>query len=288
VQSVPLGVLRGAAIVSAPDNRETRRFLSEAAWNVGGVLIDAGVEGSGDLLRVTVYVPGVSSACAACLFDETDYRDLEQRYACGSGELPSAPTNARFSLALTASGHQVSELEKLLHGAHQHLLSNRQLVIDVRHHRHFVTALRRSAACRFLHDPPWSIEDLALPPRELTLARLFAEIGACAPILRVPTTSFITRLTCRACGRQRRLLRLANRLRPGQQRCRACGGELLAAGTDVRSALTATDLPNGARDRALSELGLERGDIVAVGDGDATRYVQLGHLDPVHQEELHV
>lgn len=289
VQSVPLGVLRGTAIVSAPDSRETRRFLSEAAWNVGAVLIDAGVEGSGDLLRVTVYVPGATSACAACLFDEHEYRDLEQRYPCVPVATTSAPTNARFSLALAASGHQVTELDKLLQGAHQHLLSNRQLVIDVRHHRHFVTALRRNPACRFAHDPPWSIEDLALTPRELTLARLFAEVGG-VPLLRVPMTGFVTRLTCRVCGWQRALLRLANRLRPAQQRCRACGGELLAAGTDVLSTLTTAELPDGMRDRALSELGLERGDIVAVGDGAATRHVQLGRVDtaPIHSETPHV
>jgi molybdopterin/thiamine biosynthesis adenylyltransferase len=289
VQSVPLGVLRGTIIVSAPDSRETRRWLAEAAWYVGAPLLDAGVEPTGSLVRVTLYVPGCDSACTACLFSESDYLELEQRYPCIGKAAASAPTNARFSLALTASGHQTNELDKLLAGEHQQLLSNRQLVIDCRHHRHFVTTLHRNPACRFPHDPPWSIVDLAQTPRELTFDQLVAAVGADVPSLRVPTTNFVTRLTCSVCGSQRSLLRLANRLRPAQQRCRACGGEMLAAAADVRAALESAELPSALRGQPLSDLGLERADIVAVGDGDRAHYVQLGRADdrPAQPEVPH-
>jgi molybdopterin/thiamine biosynthesis adenylyltransferase len=274
VQSVPLGVLRGAIIVCAPDSRETRRFLSEVAWNLGCILVDAGIEPTGDLLRVTIYAPGASGACAACLL--TGDEPLEQRYLC-SANTASAPTNARIGLAVAAAGHLCIELGKLLEGAAEHALISRQLVIDCRHHRHFVTVLRQNAACRHPHNLPWAITHLAHTPDELTLDRLLTLIcpNASAPTLHVPTSVFVSRLTCRICGGQRRLLRLASRLRPSQQRCRACGGEMLATAADVGSTLNPTQ-GQTMRARPLSALGLEGADIVAVRDGDQTHYVQLG------------
>jgi hypothetical protein len=183
-------------------------------------------------------------------------------------------------LAVAAAGHLVIEVGKLLDGTGEQALISRQLVIDCRHHRHFVTALHRNPACRHPHGPPWSITGLPHSPDALTLGQLFALTcpGAGAPTLHAPTTAFITGLTCRMCGRQRRLLRLANRLRPSHQRCRACGGEMLATATDLHANLSSEHI-RAMHERPLSALGLERADIVAIRDGDQTHYVQLGRAD---------
>lgn len=280
VQRVPLGALRNAVILSAPDNREVRRYLGEVAWCLGAVLIDSGVEPSGWLARVTGYLPGADNACPQCQFSEAEYQQLTQRYLCDNGATPPAPTNAPAALGSIAAALQALELHKLLAGAHDQLLIDRQVVIDLMHHRHFVTKLRRNPACRFSHEPPWQIVDLATAPDELTIDQLFAVAcpDAAAPTLRVPGTDFIARLTCRLCGAQRTLLRLANRLRPAEARCRACGGELLATGMDVRARLGAADMPPALRAQALGSLGLEAGDIIAIEDGDRAHHVQLGRL----------
>jgi molybdopterin/thiamine biosynthesis adenylyltransferase len=288
VEQVPLGVLRDAVVLSAPDARQPRLFLSTTCcWNLGLTMIDAGVEQTGWLARVTIFVPGADTACQSCLMSDAEYQQLEQRYLCADGTPAAPPTHAPSALSALAAALQGLELRKVLEGRHDHLLVSRQLVIDCLHHRHFVTTLRRNPRCRFPHDALWEIVELTHGPRTSTIDELFALVcpGADAPDIGVPGTWFISRLTCRRCGAQRALLRLANRLRPAEERCRACGGEMLAAGTDRRERLSSAELPPAVRARPLSHLGLETGDIVAVGDGGRTQYVQLGRLEHQTQTE---
>ena len=57
VEDVPLGRLRADVIVAAVDSLGTRQYLSAASFRLGQPWIDTAVDGSGWLVRVSVFVP---------------------------------------------------------------------------------------------------------------------------------------------------------------------------------------------------------------------------------------
>jgi molybdopterin/thiamine biosynthesis adenylyltransferase len=106
MENVPLGVLRDAIVLGCLDSRAARRHLAAAAWHVGAIAyVDAGVEPSGMLARINVYVAGDAAPCFECAWDASDYAAQEQQYPCdalnASAALPSvtAPRCKRSNAA---------------------------------------------------------------------------------------------------------------------------------------------------------------------------------------------
>jgi molybdopterin/thiamine biosynthesis adenylyltransferase len=277
VEHVPLGVFRGAIVLGCLDSRAARRHLAAAAWQVGAVAyIDAGVEPTGMLARVNVYVGGADAPCYECAWQAVDYAAQEQRYPCDvlSGSPASsspAATNAPSSLGALAAALQAVECHKLLHGRTERVLVGRQIVIDASWHKHYVTALRRNPDCRFDHRV-WQVEAL---PAATSVGALFA-LGGVDCTVRVPGHTFVRRLCCIACGRSRTLLRLSHRLSARLRRCAACGHPMQAAGFDMLASLRRADLPDALLRRPPRSLGLLAGDVIALGAADGERYFQLG------------
>ncbi len=82
IEDLPLGVLRGAVLVSCLDSRVARQAANEKAWRIGIPLIDAAVDAAGLLVRVCVYRPERGAACLECGWDDDDYALLETVMPC--------------------------------------------------------------------------------------------------------------------------------------------------------------------------------------------------------------
>ncbi len=122
--------------------------MNQAAWRLGVPWIDGAVDASGLLARVNVYVPGPESTCMECGWDDDDYDTaaLEQPYPCQPGGGGPAATNAPASLGHITAGLMAVECQKLLAGDRESLLAGRQVMLDLRHHTHYVTTFRRGHA----------------------------------------------------------------------------------------------------------------------------------------------
>ena len=238
VEDLPLGLLRVDAILSCVDSRAARLYINQAAWRLGVPWVDGAVDGAALLARVSVYVPGPEAVCAECQMDDEDYQAaaLEQPYACQQGGAGPAATNAPASLGLVTAGIMALECRKLLAGERDTLLAGRQVMLDLRHHTHFVTTFHRRH-CRFDHDAAWQIEPLDASPARLTLGQAACLGGGSATggdcELRIEGQRFATAQFCRRCGRRSPLaLRLAKRIPAARRRCAACGGVMSVRGFD--------------------------------------------------------
>lgn len=281
VENVPLGLLRADVIVACLDSRRARQYVNQAAWRLGVMWIDAGVEADDLLARVNVYAPGVDNPCLECAWDERDYAALEQTYPCSGPVEQTYPTNAPSSLGALAASLQAIECEKILTGQMGLAAVGRQVLIGAAHHKHFVTAYRRNPECRLYGHETWKIERLRLRPEELTLdgaLKLAGRVGADGgpKSLRVEGTAFVRELTCPGCGRSRRLLRLRSRLGAAERKCAGCGRTMEAAGRGLLERLDAASLPAGLPARSLRSLGLVRGDVFGVGTKDAESHFEIG------------
>ncbi len=59
--------------------------------------------------------------------------------------------------ARLAAALQALECEKLLAGQHDHLLAGRDLMVDARHSRHYVTRFGHNPECRMPDHTSWEI-----------------------------------------------------------------------------------------------------------------------------------
>jgi molybdopterin/thiamine biosynthesis adenylyltransferase len=279
VEDVPLGRLRGDVLLACVDSRRARRHLNQVAWRLGVPLIDAGVLAEGLLARVDVYVPGPAAACLECGWSAADYEALEQTYPCQS-EDGAAPSNAPASLGALAAALQAIECEKLLAERREEALIGRQVVLDARSHRHFVTALQRNSACRFDH------RSLHIAPLDASPAQLsLGQVLTLAPVVRgvhgeltlaVEGKSFVTEVRCPGCGDTRpTFLRLSGRLQPSAAMCDRCARARVASGLDAVEGLTAL-LPQAELARPLSSFGFRRGDVFTLATADAEAHFELG------------
>jgi adenylyltransferase/sulfurtransferase len=151
VQDVPLPRLRGDVILTGLDSRSARQHVNEAAWRLGVPWIDAAVDGPGLLVRVAVYVPGLELPCLECAWDDSDYQALEQAYPCQPGSGAPPASNSPASVGACAAALAAVECQKLLRDRDR-LLGGREVLLDLNHHTHFLTALRRNPRCRFDHE----------------------------------------------------------------------------------------------------------------------------------------
>lgn len=279
VEAVPLGCLRADVILGCVDSRRARMAINQAAWRLGVPWIDAGIDASG-LVRVQAFVPAGGGACLECAWSVDDYALVEQAYPCmGDPEVP--PSSASSSLGALAAALQAVECEKLLVGEHAYALVGRDLLIDVRHHRHFVTSYAASNACRMPDHCGWQCRPLDLDPASATVTDLLAgawpgPVDRVEMELGVAGCTVALAATCQPCGVRTEGLAV---LRAGQSTawpCPHCGGLCSTSGFDTRDAVAIDALPPSARATALSILGITAHDVVTVGTRAAITRLELG------------
>ena len=280
VEALPLGLLRADALLGCVDSRAARQTLNEATRRLGVPWIDAGVQGTGWLTRVSVYPPEARAACLECGWDQHDYDLLDQAYPCRPGARLPPPTDAPSALGALAASMQALECQALLCGGESDgaRSGSRQVVVDARHHTHYVTSLRRHPSCRVAEHQPWSIESLAADPRTLTIDDLVRAARAtrsrkptahpCRPMdgfsLRVAGQRFVTSLRCSGCGRTREFFGVRRRLQTRRRACRRCSRPMHATAFDLLDALAVASLPEPVRGWSLARLGLVTGDVVTL------------------------
>ena len=276
VEEMPLGWLRADVILSCVDTRRGRMVLNQAAFRLRVPWIDAGIDASG-LARVHVYEPSDEASCLECAWDGRDYELVEQDYPCDNA--PAPRTGASSALGGVAAALQALECEKLLSADTTHSLAGRDVLLDARHHRHYVTRFDRNRACRMPDHAGWTIGRCTVDLCSTTVRDL---IGIVRPDahhdvrLEVAGQQFALALTCLACGERHAALHLhrgTRRRTPG--RCRSCGGSLVAAGFDLRDRVSLADVPADMASGALADLGMLCGDVVTLTAGETDVHVEL-------------
>jgi len=282
VEDVPLGRLRADLILACLDSRGARRYVNEAAWRLNVPWIDSGVHADGLLARANVYVPGPDTACMECGWDDRDYEQQKQEYACLAGGAEPTPTNAPSALGALAASIQAVEAQKLLTGDTERAAIGKQILIDALHHRFYLTELRRNARCRFDHET-WDLVEVGGDPGNLTIGEALG-LHAKRPdgngevSLRAERQPFVGGLRCPSCGRTKSLLRLQHRLTPNQQKCPKCGPRMAASGADMVEDLTASNVSARRLRCSLRSLGFRPGDVFAVGDSDGQQHYVFGEV----------
>lgn len=279
-EDLPLGALRGDVILGCLDSRIARMTVNQAAWRLGVPFVDAGVEPTGMLARVAVFVPAPDAPCLECAWDAADYAAVEQAYPC-QADVASPRTAASSALGGLAAALQAIECDKLLAGAASEALVGRDVLIDVRHHTHYVTASRRNPACRMPDHGGWRIDPFGGAVSQTTLGELLA-IGTTLRgagdrlAFRVAGQRFATALACSRCGAEHAAFQLERALRRSPRQCPACRGELRPTGFTLREAVTVDAAPGAALDAPLAELGLRAGDVFSLSTPSVDVHYELG------------
>jgi len=152
----------------------------------------------------------------------------------------------------------VVELAKLLEGSHDNVLLGRELYVDARHHRFYVSKLVRNPECRFDHET-WEATPLAERSLEAVLR---AAPGASE--LSLEGDELVGEVCCRACATPNAVWKPRARLTPAERRCRQCGAALEPAGFELFDALSAAQVPQSMLRAPLSALGILPQDIVTI------------------------
>ena len=281
VEELPLGLLRGDTLLGCVDSRAARQTLNEVTRRLGVPWIDTGVQGSGWLARVSVYPPDARAACLECGWDQRDYDLLEQAYPCKPGAKVPPPTHAPSALGALAASMQALECQALLRGGESDdsRSTSRQIVVDARHHTHYVTSLPRHPSCRVAEHRPWSIDSLPADPRQLTIDDLVRAARATRSrkrtarrrvavdtfSIRIAGQRFVTSLRCAGCGLAHEFLGVRRRLQTRPRACRQCGESMYATAFDLVDTLGIGSLAEPVCSWSLARLGLITGDVVTVG-----------------------
>lgn len=268
VRDVPWGKMRADVILACLDSKDARRVVNQIAWRLGVPWIDAGVQASGLLARVNVYVPGPSAPCIECAWGEADYATAARRHPCQVSPAKAVPTDAPSYLGALAASLQAAECQKLLTGQNNRALVGRQVLIDAAFHKHYVTTFRRNAGCQFDHIT-LGIKPLRCNPSTTTLREMFIGFNhdnrkGGEPVLSVEGKTFVFALACPGCGKEKSLFGLTGRLRAAESVCPRCKRVMLASGLNARARVSQSQLPNRLLDRTLAGIGFRSGDVLTV------------------------
>ncbi len=277
VRGVPLGLLRADVILACLDSMGARQYVNRCAWRLGVPWIDAAVDGGDLLVRVNAYDPGGGGPCLECGFDEKTYDSLEQAYPCRGDHSGDAPaTNGPAFLGSLAASLQAVECRKILDGKSDQALFGRQVLIDCRFHKHYLTVFRRNPRCRFDHRT-WDIRRSVAAGEDLTLGGLMDEareiVGEAPDTISVEGMPFATRLICPDCGRTRQKLYLADRLTGRHRRC-SCGARMDAPGFDMLDRLDMSAMPSLVG-RSARSVGLLAGDVISVSGPESRVHMEI-------------
>ncbi len=282
IEDVPLGALRGAVILACLDSRQARMRVNQMAWRLGVPWIDSGIDAGSLLARVQVFVPAQGAPCLECAWDQADYDALEEIYPCAGSASPAA-TGAPSPLGALAASLQAIECDRLLMG-HEPAPAGREVLLDVRHHRHYVTEYRRNPACRMPDHDGWRIAPLADTRARPTLADVLALgstlRGAAGRLtFGVAGQRIATELHCGACGVSRPTFQLDRRVRAVHPRCPGCGGPLSPTGFGLHDLALASAVPADAGERELFALGMRPHDVVTLGTPELEVHFEIGERE---------
>lgn len=277
LEAVPLGRLRADVIVSALDSRTSRRRLCQAACRLGVPFVDGAVDASGLLVRVAVYSPGPNRPCLECSWDDAEYAAQEQEYPCGTKGAMVAATDAPASLGAITAGMQATECEKLLAGRTDEAAIGHEVMMDLRHHTHYLTRLPLNPACRFDHQT-WVIEPLPGRLSQITLIQLFERLEEhCGPGLAIGVEGhrFVGRQFCIHCNKlsMRPITLIRGQFR--QYGCATCGQETVIRGLEKSEWLELSKLTNRDCIRSLADVGFQQGDVLTVRNHSESWHFEL-------------
>jgi hypothetical protein len=217
-----------------------------------------------------------------CGWDDDDYNAaaMEQRHPCEEKGGGPAPTNAPLAVGLVTAGLMATESQKVLAGDRERSLAGRQVMLDLRHHTHYVTTFQRRH-CRFDHEI-WLVEPIAMLPSELTLSEVVQRAlngrnhsTGCA--LRIEGQHFTAMQCCPACGyHEATWLHLASRIPSAQRRCKVCSQLMTVRGFDLREWVDCQALRESDLARPLSFYGVEPCDVLSVRNEDRQQHFVLG------------
>jgi molybdopterin/thiamine biosynthesis adenylyltransferase len=282
LERLPLGALRGSVILAALDSRQARMIVNQAAWRLGVPWIDAGVHADGMLARIRVFMPAEDQPCLECAWDQADYQALEQTYPCAPGVTPGS-TGAPSPLGALAGALQAAECEKLLAGDHSHALTGRELLLDLRHLRHWVTTYRRNPSCRMPDHAGWRIDALGTSSERTTLDGLFALgstlRGAAASLaFGIAGQRIVTALRCDVCQAGHATCQTERHARVSRPRCPRCGGRLRATGFGLNDFAPAAAVPAELQQRRLSDIGVRPRDVLTLRTPEVDAHFEVGSI----------
>lgn len=276
VENVPLGRLRGHAWLTGLDSRAARLVVNEYAMHLGvPVWLDAGVEPTARLARVSIFTPGAASACIECHWSADDYRDVSQSYACDGSSIAAAPTNGSASLGALAAAQQALECQAAIESGLRPALAGHEILIDAASHKSYVSQLRRNPECRCDHDV-WQIDRLPPGCRSLGDLTALAEDRGCAPRLRVEGHAFASDIHCRGCGRGAALTLMSSRASRLELRCRSCGERTAVDFHAASDEIDLAALPASLRRASLRSVGLRTGEVISLGGVADARHFEIG------------
>lgn len=280
VEGLPLGRLRCDVIVACLDSRSARQSVNQMAWRLGIPWIDAGVTGGSELLaRLNTYAPSLDAPCLECAWSVDDYRLLEVRHPCET-ERHVASTNAPAALGGLAASLAAMECARLLGGDVSGSLVGRQILMDARHHTHFVTSFRRNPRCRFDHRV-WPITHAPHSAKQLRLRDVstMCQLAGDDLAISVEGERFAMKARC-PCGwaassDDPQVVGLTRRFTDNPLMCPECGKPVVFGGWDLSERFHLNHLSNVAARRTFASLGFVPSDIFSVTAGRARAWFEL-------------
>ncbi len=264
VENVPAGRFKEHLIVGCVDMKLSRAEINRIRCRLGLACLDVAIRADGLLARVDVYGAGAGDACIECAFTERDYQQISRSYACDGGVKDAPATGASAALGGLAASLAVLECGKILERGMSSDLVGKQIVIEAERHHVYVNSLRRNPGCRFDHRV-WEIGR----KRVGTLGEIV--VGGPKKGIAVEGKSWITRVVCRGCGDQRRVVMLQGREK-GMGKCEKCGGDVQPLGFGMVPRL---EICGELAERGIGDVGLLSGDVVSVGDGEGEEFIEL-------------
>jgi molybdopterin/thiamine biosynthesis adenylyltransferase len=265
------GVFRWAdVVIGGLDNREARLHINRQCWRLGKPWIDGAIEQIQGVARVFVPDAAQAAPCYECTMSARDWQLLAQRRSCNmltraqmeAGRTPTTPT-----ISAIIAGIQTQEAVKLLHGLET--LAGRGLTFVGATSDCFAVEYQRRADC-LSHETFAEVIDLPTPSSELSVRDLLsAAREAVGPdaVLELGR-DIVERFDCPACRRSETVFAPLGTLSVGRAVC-ACDGQTVR--TPILFHQVRGD--EGFLDRACSEIGLPRFDVVGARAGE--RFVGL-------------
>ncbi len=260
IETVPLGLLRADAWLTAFDSRVARMHANVRAFQLRiPIWIDGGVRPQNKLARASTFFPSDSdSACMECSWGEADYAALSSAISCHG--VPSVPSSRSPKwLGFLAAAMMAQHCYGLLVERNRDPRLARNFVLDAGSHRAWSSRLERNQACRCPHES-LAPEFIRRAPEETPLDDLL-KLGQ----LSLPGMPFIRGLVCAACRSRRPFVYVQSRLDERNLGCDRCGGQLGYLATDLLNALGAGDLEGKQRGASLADVGIQAGDILRAG-----------------------
>lgn len=197
-----------------------------------------------------------------------------------------AATRAPAAIGALVGAWAAIEISKALRGDWSEALVDRELFVDARHHRHFVTKWSRRTDCPLDHTP-LSVT-LCLP--QTTLREALGSHPRPGPdvVLGLVGDVFAGRVRCRDCGSVASLYRPRARLDGPAGLCAQCGERLRAGGHELVDGLGPRTLGEPGLERPLGDFGVTRGDVVWLAAADRpdmqTVYASIGEAETASPE----